>query len=370
LKILVIKFRNIGDVLLTTPLIRNLKRLYPDAIIDAAVNHGTEEMLTLNPDIENVFVYERDKIHNENIWNRLRMELGFAKEIRRQGYDIVINTTNGDRGISLAIFSGAKTIVSFPSKKNTLLNRFITHPLHYHDLEHTIENNLLALQALGKKPLDMKVKIYWPEESEKKILDLLDSHGLNSGQFVHIHPVSRWLFKCIDDSLMAQIIDYCQSTLEIPVVLTSAPVAEELEKIDKILSHCRTSPLNLSGQLTLKETAALNKQAAFFIGVDTAIMHMSAANDTPVLAFFGPSAAYSWGPWDNDETGSQYSKRNGDQQMGRHQVLQVDWDCAPCHQDGCNGSKISDCLMHKGIDIDKVYKKLSDYKQTYFKANE
>ena len=74
-------------------------------------------------------------------------------------------------------------------------------------------------------------------------------------------------------------------------------------------------------------------------------MHISAANDTPTLAFFGPSAAFHWGPWDNETAVSGYTKLKGNQRMGKHRVLQKEWDCVPCDKDGCNGSKISDCLI-------------------------
>lgn len=359
MKILVIKFRNIGDVLLTTPLIRNLKRIYPHARINAAVNHGTEAMLTLNPNLGKLHIYKREEIRTANPWSRLCQEWAFAQEIRKENYDIVINTTEGDRGLFLAFFSGARTIIAFPSRKNNFLNRFITHPLQHHDMEHTIDSNLKAIKALGKASIDKKVSIHWTEATQKKISALLDDKGIKAHCFVHIHPVSRWLFKCIDDRIMAQVIDYCQTVLHRPVVLTAAPIEKELQKLRNILQYCNTKPLNLGGTLTLKETAALNKQAAFFVGVDTAVMHISAANDIPVLAFFGPSAVYSWGPWDNDLIENGYHKRNGNQQMGRHRVMQVDWECAPCHRDGCNGSKISDCLMAKGLDVERIFRKLS-----------
>ena len=59
MKILLLKFRNIGDVLLTTPLINNLKNYYPDAKIDCSVNKGTEGMLTLNPHLNKIITYDR-----------------------------------------------------------------------------------------------------------------------------------------------------------------------------------------------------------------------------------------------------------------------------------------------------------------------
>ncbi len=71
MRILVIKFRNIGDVLLTTPLIENLRLNYPDAEIDVVVNRGTEEMLTLNPNINRVFTYNRERFKSYPKFKRL-----------------------------------------------------------------------------------------------------------------------------------------------------------------------------------------------------------------------------------------------------------------------------------------------------------
>ncbi len=78
-------------------------------------------------------------------------------------------------------------------------------------------------------------------------------------------------------------------------------------------------------------------------------MHISASNNIPVFAFFGPSGANHWGPWDNDFMESGYTKRNGFQTMGRHRVFSESRECQPCGQDGCNGSKVSDCLMSLNI---------------------
>ena len=105
--------------------------------------------------------------------------------------------------------------------------------------------------------------------------------------------------------------------------------------------------------ISLTQTAALNQRADGFIGVDTAIMHMSAANDIPVLAFFGPSGADHWGPWDNKLMQSGYIQRNGLQSMGKHRVIAEIRDCQPCGRDGCNGTKVSDCLMSMDINIIK-----------------
>jgi heptosyltransferase-3 len=151
---------------------------------------------------------------------------------------------------------------------------------------------------------------------------------------------------------MSQIIDYCQLELGLKVVITASDDDMEIQKVDRIIALAKSDPINLSGILTLQQTAALNKKAKLFIGVDTAIMHMSAANNVPVFAFFGPSGACHWGPWDNSLMESGYTKVSGMQVMGMHRVFSESRVCQPCGKDGCNGTKISDCLM--SLDITNI----------------
>jgi heptosyltransferase-3 len=126
---------------------------------------------------------------------------------------------------------------------------------------------------------------------------------------------------------MAKVIDGLQETGKIRVVLTSGAEEKELDKIGRIVGLCRTKPANLAGKTNLKELAALSRRCRFFIGVDTAAMHIAAAVGTPVIALFGPSGEFNWGPWGEG-----------------HRVIKKDWECRPCGKDGCEGSKRSRCL--------------------------
>jgi len=345
MKILIMKFRNIGDVLLLTPLIKNLKINYPDSKIDIAVNKGTEEMVTLHPDINDILIYDRAKIKKQSLIKRIFSELNFALSIKNKQYDMIINTTRGDRGAQLALISGASTKIGYEGSKNILIKNVFDYTLPQQNLRHTLETNLDSLRVLNIPIHEKKVEIFWSKDDEQKVLKLLTGYKAEKKKFIHIHAVSRWMFKCISDKTMASIIDYCEKKLNIKVVLTASPDKYELQKIEDILQLTTSNPINLSGKLTLKQTAALNYFSKIFIGVDTAIMHISAANNIPVLAFFGPSGADHWGPWDNDIMESQYVSRRGFRSMGKHRVIQENWECVPCGQDGCDGSKISDCLM-------------------------
>jgi heptosyltransferase-3 len=144
---------------------------------------------------------------------------------------------------------------------------------------------------------------------------------------IHIHPTSRWLFKCWRDEAMAKVIDALEESGQARAVLTSGRGEKELEKIESILKACRTRPVNLAGRVTLKQLAALSRRSRLFLGVDTAPMHIAAAVGTPVIALFGPSGEFNWGPWGDG-----------------HVVIKKDWECRPCGKDGCEGSKRSRCL--------------------------
>ena len=179
-------------------------------------------------------------------------------------------------------------------------------------------------------------------------------------KFIHVHLTSRWMFKCADDETMAHIIDFCEG-LGVRVVLTADNNDAELKKLDDVLALCSSSPVNLGGKLTLKQTAALSKRSAMFIGVDTAIMHLAAANDVPVVALFGPSGAFEWGPWDNELDANGYTQRNGNQTMGKHAVFQKDWDFVPCDKEGMIKHGVERTLMRfEGEELEAIERKIRE----------
>jgi len=75
MKILLLKFRNIGDVLLITPLVSNLKAYYKDTQIDVAVNHHTDPMINLNPNINKVIIYERELVKASSLLSKIGKRL-------------------------------------------------------------------------------------------------------------------------------------------------------------------------------------------------------------------------------------------------------------------------------------------------------
>ena len=354
MKILITKFRSVGDVILLTPLIRNLKYSYPDSEIDLMVNKGTEVLITHNPNINQIILHDRFKLRAMPIWPRIKTEFKALGDIRKNHYDIVISSDRGDRGAQIAYFSGAKIRIGRDCYDNILNRIAFTHRFSAQRNRHVVELNLDPLRLLNL-PINHKgLDIYWSNKDSDKAREIIK----DIGKFIHIHPVSQCMYKCIDDKIMAQIIDYCELELNLRVILTAAPIDQELKKVSSILKYAKSTPINLSGQLTLLETAALNKLSQMLIVVDTAIMHVASANDVPVLAFFGPTAVDNWGPWDQSLTETTYQRKGGLQQHGKHRVIMDNRECVPCSQTGCNNSGVSDCL--NTLNLDQIKENISN----------
>ena len=346
MKILIIKLRNIGDVLLVSPLFYNLKAHFKDCLIDILVNDGTQGILNTEH-LNHIHILKRDK----NIFKRFKNEISLLYTIKKESYDLVIGLTSGERSAFLSFFSGAKIRVGFPPQSFWAKNLY-THKIPYESV-HNVENNLNALKILKIPIISKKVLPPLCKDSNTKLSQL-------PKVFFHLHFVSRWMFKSLSDTFCAKIIDFLYEKYQIPCVLTTSNAKKELDKLTKILSLCQNQPIIFAGNLTLSEVATLNSKSIAFIGVDTAIMHLSAANDIPTFAFFGPSYPITWGPWDNHSNAIPYSKNNGIQSMGKHTIYQEDFECVPCGIDGCNHSKKSACLLEK-LNEEKALQTLQDF---------
>jgi len=348
MKILVTKFKSIGDVILLTPLLKNLKLSYPDSEIDILVQSGTQGVLDNNPNVSNIFLTK-----NKNI-SRLRNflhDLYLLLLIRQRNYELLIVTDRGERGAFLSRFSNAKRKIGRKDAISKYINSSYTDFFSYHGDRHIIELNLDPINILGKKVQSYGLEIY-PKESD---FDFAKKQINNIQKFIHVHPTSQRKYKSIDFKLMAEIIDFCEEKLRIKIVLTGQGKGDE-NQIKSILSFTKSKPINLCSKLSIMQTAALNKMASLLIVVDTAIMHISTANNTPVIALFGPTAINNWGPWDKSLDKNSYLRQGGIQTHGMHKAISGKEDCIPCSRNGCNNSGDSKCL--KSLNLNTITKEI------------
>ncbi|CAI8738726.1 putative lipopolysaccharide heptosyltransferase III [Kosakonia quasisacchari] len=298
LRILLIKLRHHGDMLLTTPVIHSLRQRLPEAQIDVLLYEETRDMLAAHPAINTIYGIDR-KWKQLGTLKHLQKEWQLLRVLRDQHYHLVINLADQWRSAIVTRFTGAPVRLGFGfNKRKNAFWRFCHTELvsvANHNVMHTVEQNLSILTPFSIAPVSHVTMSYsaddWNFAQQK-----LTAQGVGDCYIV-IQPTSRWFFKCWDESKMAQTITALQQAGRF-IVLTAGPDKKELAMVDRILSASpQTGVVSLAGQLSLRQLASLIDHADLFIGVDSVPMHMAAALQTPCIALFGPSKLTFWSPW-------------------------------------------------------------------------
>jgi heptosyltransferase III len=337
-RVLVIKLRHHGDVLLTTPVINALRAAAAHIEIDALVYSDTAAMLQGHPALAHIHGVDREW-RRRGLATQLRAEWRLFRALDARSYDLIVHLTEAGRGawLSRALrprYAVARKRAAFGWTKS------FTHlySLPTHALRHTVEKDLDALRRIGLQPAPTArhLTMVPSQEALERVAALFAAAGLAAP--IHVHPTSRWMFKSWPADRMAQLLTALAQRGE-SIVLTAAPSANERALVARVLelvpAACRNRIHDLSGQLSLPELAAVSRAAKLFIGVDSAPMHIAASQGTPIVALFGPSGEAEWGPW-----------------LVAHRIVTTDHPCRPCGQDGCGGGKLSECLT--ALPVDRV----------------
>jgi heptosyltransferase-3 len=325
-RILCIKLKHIGDVLLMTPAIHALRRAWPDSAVAALVPRGTEEVLAGNPDLTAVFILDREAGYAG--------DLALVRALRRFEPDLVLEMGQGDREAILGWLSGARHRVGYvPGRSGAWRRMLLTRAVPWNGWQHVVETNVDLVRACGVAAQASRPLLAVQPELRARMAERLTAAGMGPGQrLVVVHPVSRWLFKAWPEVSCAETIMRLAREMPVAIALTSGPGNGERDTANRILARAQLPEgggpiINLIGHTSLGELAALLERASLFVGVDSAPMHMAAALGVPVVVLFGPSGEMSWGPWGEE-----------------HAVVASPYLCRPCGQDGCLGDKRSDCL--------------------------
>jgi len=341
-RVLVVKLRHHGDVLLTSPVFRVLSARAPEARIDALVYSDTRDMLAGHPGVAHIHTIDREW-KRQGLLEQARHEAALLARLREHRYQLIVHLTDHWRGAWLTQLLRPRWSVA-PSRDSWFWKSSFTHryPSPKALPRHTVESNLDALRRMGIYPQeDEKGLVMVPgAEAEAKVDALLAQQGLGAKGFLHVHPTSRWLFKAWTDERNAQLLRLLVRDGH-KVVVTGAPNAREQAIVKRILERADVAVTDLSGQLTLREMGALTARARLFLGVDSAPMHIAAAMGTPVVALFGPSGDREWGPW-----------------RVAHRIVASNDSCRPCGNDGCGGSKVSECLTR--LPVDQVHAAINE----------
>jgi lipopolysaccharide heptosyltransferase II len=325
-KILIIQPAFIGDVILSTSIMQQLRNFYPAAAIDILVKKGNEEVVTDQPFADEVIVFDKTK----KIKNLFRLLL----KIRKTRYDLVVNLNRFFSSGFLTAFSGAAIKQGF--KKNPF-SFFFTNKFP-HDIGsnatvlHEIERNNLLIEkytrAIPSKPV-----LYFSKEVLSKV------SAYKTQQYVCIAPASVWYTKQLPEEKWLELIKCIP--VETIIYLLGAPSDRPL--CERIKNNCgRANVTSLAGNLSLKQSAALIKDASINFVNDSAPLHLASAVNAPVCAVFCSTVPeFGFGPL------SDYSK-----------VVQVNYplECKPCNLHGYRHCPKGHFKCGKDIDVKDLYK--------------
>lgn len=335
--VLIIVTRRIGDVLLATPLIRSVKRAWPETALDVLVFEGTQGIIAANPDVRRVLtIPERPGF--------LR-HLAFVLRLFRR-YDVALSVLHGDRPTLYAFFAGrwrAGLLMATrkESWKRALLNRWL--PFDNWNT-HTVLMNLALAELLGI-PARREVAVSWRAEDAERVDALLGRE--RSAPIAVLHPYPKFNYKMWHRAGWIEVAGWLAARGH-RIVLSGGPDPAEIAYVADIARDMPPGTKNLAGRLSIGEAGCLLARAAVFVGPDTAVTHMAAALGVPTVAFYGPTDPVKWGPWPK---GYDLPKnpwgRLGSQSVGNVRLVQGNASCAPCHKEGCerNVESFSDCLQ-------------------------
>ncbi len=335
-RVLVVRLRHLGDVLLTTPLLRVLQRALPVAQIDVCVYREAAPLLEGNPAIRSLLLCDRSR-KERSFFVRIGKELELLQQVRKGAYDLVIQLTEGDRGAFLSWASRARYKVGWAHGKKRFVYTHLVKNCPF--LRHTVERQLDVLRRIGLFPQEEEKELFIPrvQQAEESMAARVPFQ-----RFLLIHPTSRWRFKCWPVDKMRALSRVLLDRGE-QLVFSSGPDQEEQHMVAEIVKGLdRERVMNLSGALSLSELVALIARSQLLLSVDSLPFHLASALKAPVVALFGPTSEVTWGAWRNP--------------LAR--VVTEPMSCRPCYQDGCGGSKRSECLY--SLSVEKVLEPIEE----------
>ncbi len=342
-RILLVKPSSLGDVVHTLPVLHGLRTRYPQAKIDWLVAPQFAPLLKSHPELDELILFDRKRFGRLGLSAGAASEfLTFIRDLRARRYDLVIDLQGLFRTGFLSAASGAPIRIGFrDAREGAWL--FYTHHLHIEDPDtHAVDRNYRVSALLGFEDVPVEFDLALTESVRASARELLRdglvskmvrtadptylesrSHEqqrfYRSGQvlsgdecIVAVAPGARWETKSWLPERFAQTIDELSERPGVRCVLLGGP--DEVELCKRIAHTCRSATINLSGQTSLGELAAVIELATLVLCHDSAAMHLAVALGRPLVCLIGPTNPLRTGPYRRPED-----------------VVRLKLDCAPCY---------------------------------------
>ncbi len=303
--ILIVQTAFIGDVILITPLINAVNKLFPNSTIDVMVTPQTSNILYNNPQINSLIIFDKKK-------NKLGSFLKVLRQIKSNNYDISFSPHSSITTALLMYFGKIPIRVGFD---RWLARYLLSLKIPHLENVHKVKKNLFLLSQFSDEKFSMQTELFPSAEMIKKAENLVSDFKESTKKLIAIAPGSNWFTKRWPGNYYKELVI---KLAELGYGIIFIGSKEERDLCEEIKS--KKNSINLAGELSLLESAAVIKLCDLMICNDSGALHLADAMQTDVFAFFGPTI----------KSIGYYPFRENDK------VLEVDLDCRPCSSHGTN----------------------------------
>jgi heptosyltransferase-2 len=292
-KILVVRYRFIGDTILTVPFLRNLRAAYPDAVIDVLVGPKSGEVLEGCPYINDLIVYDTTRFHKyDSGEGKARGFWSYVRQLRAKKYDTVFLLKRSFSSAALGFLIGAKNRIGYATEGRSWL---LTRAVAWRQDIHEVESLLSVLQAVGIACDDGHLEAFASQDEVAQVLAIEPalkekrSYVLIHAAAAHpdkLYPLEKWAL------LLRRLIGELGLT---PVFSGDKQDIATYEKLAQLAEL--EQPLTLAGRLSLRQSMALYSLMDLAVCVDSGPAHLAAAAGVPTIALFGPTDPVRWRPY-------------------------------------------------------------------------
>jgi lipopolysaccharide heptosyltransferase II len=343
-KILLVRLRLIGDVVFTTPVVRALRRIRPQAHLAYLVERAAAPVVDHLPELDQVIPIE----HTRG-WRRVRDDLAVARRLRRERFDAVLDLHGGPRGSWLTWATRAPVRVGYTIPGRRWMYTHVVARARELRPRHSVENQWDLLRALcpdvgDPEPARDRVVMAEHPAAREGIARRLAAAGVGPGhELVVIHvsagnPFRRWPAASFTDL----VVRLASGRTNRRIILSSGPsevrAAAEVGQAARARLGSEAGTVLDFAEVSLAELRSLVGRASVFVGGDSGPMHVAATTDTPVVALFGPTLRERSTPW-------------RDPALVTEAVEPGPLACRPCDQRHCEPGDFR-CLT--GLTADRV----------------
>jgi len=330
-KILVFRLSSIGDIVLTTALLRCLRNTYPNAQIDFVVKRQFTSLMQCIPFISNVYQLDSTK--------GLRGLLRLRRNLRKEKYDIALDIHKNWRSYFITHTIGAKQTSTF--KKHTLKRSLlIKFKLDAYNIVRPVYLRFIdTAKKIGVVDDGKKTELIIPETVQQIVDNFLEDNGIKPHKnIIVVCPGASFSNKQWQEEKFLEISQRILSELHTQVVLIGG--FKEKAICDSIVKQCKGPILNVAGAFDLSQSAALLNRAQLTIANDTGMLHMSESLNVPVVGIYGPTVRqFGYFPI-----------------LEQSRVAQIELECRPCTKMGMNSCPKNTYECMQGISVDLVFR--------------